>query len=102
MLVDIVGVDQRGGLEGFQQALGQRFDQRLGLAAHVDAVAAAGRWPLFHCSNSGGHRLVEGGELGMAEDGGLDLAGRHLRAGCSRAGPPGSKSAARTLGKTCQ
>ena len=51
VLIHIVGVEQRGGLEGFQQALGQRFDQRLGLAAHGDAFENRECWPSCHFSN---------------------------------------------------
>ena len=48
VLVDIVRVEQRGVGEGFQQVLGQRFDQRLGLAAHVDAFEARAGLSVCH------------------------------------------------------
>ena len=48
VLVHVVGVEQRGLLEGGQQVLGERFDERLGLVALGDAVQArgVGRLPL--------------------------------------------------------
>lgn len=60
--------------EGFQQAFGERFDQRIGAVTWFDVgeQRGAGRFP---CAEQRRHRLVEGGEFDMTEDGGLDLAG---------------------------
>ena len=48
MLIDVVGVEQRRGLEGGEQVLGDGFDERLGMAVLVEAFehAADGRPPL--------------------------------------------------------
>ena len=75
VLIDVVGVEQRGLLEGGEQVLGERLDQRLGLVALGDAFEArrVGRLPLREQLGDG---CVEGGELGVAEDGGLDLGRR--------------------------
>ena len=77
MLIDIVGVDQRGGTEGVQQVFRKGFNQRLGAVAKPDAgqVGGVGLFPL---GKQGRDLLVEAGKFGMAEDGGLNLAGIHL------------------------
>jgi hypothetical protein len=38
VLIDIVGVEQRRGLEGGQQVLGDGFDERLGVAVLGEAL----------------------------------------------------------------
>ena len=71
VLVHVVGVEQRGFLKGLQQIFGERFDQRLGLVAGLDAFEARGvGLPPFR--EQRGHACVEGGELRVAEDGGFD------------------------------
>jgi hypothetical protein len=48
-----------------------------------------------------GGGLVEGGEFGMAKDGGLDLGQRQRKVGIAGAASA-CKQAARTPGSTCQ
>ena len=84
MLVDVVGVEQRRRLEGGEQVLGDRLDQRLGMAVLVE-----GREPrcaaLRHFVEQLRRRLLKGGELGVAEDGGLHFGDRQLQAGVAGA-----------------
>ena len=42
VLIDVVGVEQRRGLEGGEQVLGDGFDQRLGMAVLGEALEARG------------------------------------------------------------
>ena len=84
MLVNVVGVKQLGGFEGGEQCLGDGFNQRLRVAALAKAGEAAcgGAAPSDKefCGS-----LVEGCELGMAEDGRLDLGQRQFEAGIAGA-----------------
>ena len=45
VLIDVVGVEQRRGLEGGEQVLGDGLDERLGMAVLGEAFEARGRWP---------------------------------------------------------
>ena len=78
VLVDVVGVEQRGVLEAGEQRLGDGLDQGLGVAVLGKAaqVRGVGGLPLREQLGGGG---VEGGELGVAEDGGLDVGGRDAK-----------------------
>ena len=75
MLVDVVGIEQRSRLEGGQQILGERLDQLLGVAVLGEAFE---RWRdgVLPVREERVRRVLEGGELGMAEDGGLHLGDR--------------------------
>ena len=74
VLIHIVGVEQRGFPKGFQQVLGQFLDQRLGFAALGDAFQARGVG-FLPFGEQLGHGFIESGELGVAEDGRLDVSG---------------------------
>ena len=80
VLVDVVGIEQRRRLEDRKQVLGHRLDQRLRVVvlAERDEARRDGLAPLVEQRR---HLLVEGGELRMAEDGGLDLGDGQLEAG---------------------
>ena len=74
MLIDIVGVEQRRGLEGGQQILGDGFDERLGMAVLGEALKQrdGGLLPFREeFFGFGG----EGGELGVGEYGRSHPAG---------------------------
>ena len=72
VLIDVVGIEQRRGLEGGEQILGDGFDERLGMAVLGEAFEQR-RVGLLPLGEELGRGVVEGGELGVAEDGGLDL-----------------------------
>ena len=75
VLIDVVGIEQRRGLERGEQILGDGFDQRLGMAVLGEALEARGVG-LPPLREELGRGIVEGGELGVAEDGGLHLGDR--------------------------
>ncbi len=70
MLVDVVGIEQRRLAERGEQILGDGLDQRLGVAVLAEAGEARRRGlaPVVEALR---RLLLEGGELGVAEDGGL-------------------------------
>ena len=84
VLIDIVGVEQGRGLEGGEQVFCDGSDERLGMAVFGEALEQrdGGLLPL-------GEELfglgVEGGELGMAEDGGLHFGDGELERGVAGA-----------------
>ncbi len=77
MLIDVVGIEQRYGEKGCQQIFREGFDQHLGAVADLNThkVWGVGLPPLGEALR---HLLVEDGEFGVGEDGGLDLAGLDL------------------------
>ena len=87
MLIDVVGIEQRRGLEGGEQILGDGFDERLGMAVFGEALElrSAGFLPLGEELRRG---IMEGGELRVAEDGGLHLGDREPQLRSSRGGRP--------------
>ena len=78
MLIDVVGIEQRRGLEGGEQILGDGFDERLGMAVLGEAFEQRGVG-LLPLGEELGRGFVERGELGMAEDGGLHLGDGELQ-----------------------
>ena len=87
VLVDVVGVEQRG-----VRKVSSKSSERVSISAlgwsPMVMPFRRGVLAFFHFANSAVTGCVEGGELGMAEDGGLDLAERRPSAGCSRGGRP--------------
>ena len=73
VLIDVVGIEERRGLEGGEQVLGDTFDERLGMAVLSEALEQrdGGGLPLREELLCLGR---EGGELGVGEDGGLDFS----------------------------
>ncbi len=85
VLIDIVGVEQRRGLEGGEQVFGDGFDERLGMAVLGEALEQrdGGGLPFREeLPGLGG----EGGELRVAEDGGLHFGDEELQRGVAGAG----------------
>jgi hypothetical protein len=75
VLVDVVGVEQRRGLEGGEQVFGDGLDERLGWPSLAKPFSS-GVLAVFHLvEKRWWPELIEGGELGVGEDGGLDLGG---------------------------
>ena len=72
VLIDVVGVEQRGGLEGGEQVLGDGFDEWFRVAVVGESLEARGAGLLPFGEEPGGG-FVERGELGMAKDGGLHV-----------------------------
>ncbi|MNJ37218.1 hypothetical protein D3C77_320280 [compost metagenome] len=84
VLVDVIRIQKRCGLEAMQQVFGQQLEQRLRLVANGDtgevrAVLAVPAVKQIH------HGLAEGVELGVVEDARLDLADRHCEVKVARA-----------------
>ena len=85
VLIDVVGIEERGGLEGGEEVFGDVGDERLGVAVLGEA---------FEQGDGGGLPLGEefpgfggeGGELGVGEDGGLDLGDGEGQGGIAGAG----------------
>ena len=75
VLIDVVGVEQRGGLESGEQILGDGFDERLGMAVLGEAFEQR-RARLLPLGEEPSGGFVERGELGVAEDGELHLDNR--------------------------
>jgi len=75
VLIDVVGIEQRGFVEGFQQVLGNGLDEGLGVGTGFQCIEL-GRDGLFPAGVKFGGGFVEGGELAVAEDGGLDVRRR--------------------------
>ena len=72
MLIDIVGIEQRRGLEGGEQVLCDGLDERLGMAVLDEALEQRNRGLLpfrEEFFRFGG----EGSELGVGEDGFFEL-----------------------------
>ena len=82
VLIHVVRIEQLGLLEGFEQILGERDDQCLGLVAnrYVFQDRRLGRLPLLEKLR---HRLVEGCELGCPKMVCLDFRLCHLEHGIS-------------------
>ncbi len=86
VLVNVVGVEQRRALEGGEQILGDCVDEHLRVSAFVEAFQSR-RVDLAPLGEELRHVGVEGGKLGMAEDGRFELrvSGRELKvAGAQR------------------
>ena len=85
VLIDIVGIEERRGLKGGEQVLGDAGDERLGVAVLGEALELrdGGGLPLGEeLPGLGG----EGGELRVGEDDGLDFSLGWLNGGVAGAG----------------
>ena len=75
MLINVVGIEQRGFVKGFQQVLGNGLDEGLGVGVGFQRLEHR-RDGFFPALEEPGGGFVEGSELVVAEDGGLDLRRR--------------------------
>ena len=85
VLIDVVGIEQRRGLKGGEQVLGDACDERLGMAVLGEALEQrdGGRLPFREELLCLGR---EGGELGVGEDGGFNFSLGWLNGGVAGAG----------------